>query len=86
MPIIVKLEKILIQKKMSFPTLIEKTDITRSALSVLKSNRAKLVRFTSLDAICKALNCQPGDILEYIPDTEDDMKFKINRSTEVQLP
>jgi len=70
MPIAIKLESILLQKK-SFSVLAEKTGITRSNLSALKSNKTKLIRFSSLDTICKALNCQPGDILEYIPDKEN---------------
>ncbi|MGI6325802.1 MAG: helix-turn-helix domain-containing protein [Saccharofermentanales bacterium] len=67
MPIVVKLGPILKQKKMPFHVFAESTGITISNLSVLKSNRAKLIRFSSLDAICRTLNCQPGDILEYMP-------------------
>lgn len=84
MPIIIKLEKILIQQKIPFPVFIEMAGITRSNLSILKSNKAKLIRFTSLEAICKALNCQPGDILEHLPDTRENKKVEISRSKEVQ--
>jgi putative transcriptional regulator len=51
---------------MSLNELSEKVDITLSNLSILKTGKAKAIRFTTLDAICKALNCQPGDILEFV--------------------
>lgn len=84
MSIKVNLEKILIQEKVPFPVLIKKTGITKCNLSILKSNKAKLVRFSTLAAICMALNCQPGDILEYIPDTQAHEKNEINRSKGVR--
>lgn len=68
MPIAVKLESLLSQKDILFSVFAEKAGVTKSNFSTLKSNRAKLIRFSSLDIICKTLNCQPGDILEYIPD------------------
>lgn len=55
---------------MSVTELAQKIDITMANLSILKNNKAKAVRFTTLDAICKALDCQPGDILEYVEDEE----------------
>jgi len=54
------------KRKMSLNELSEKVDITLSNLSVLKTGKAKAVRFSTLEAICKALDCQPGDILEYV--------------------
>jgi len=54
------------KRKMSLNELSEKVDITLSNLSILKTGKAKAVRFSTLEAICKALNCQPGDILEYV--------------------
>jgi putative transcriptional regulator len=54
------------QRKMSLGELAEKVDLTLANLSILKTGKAKAVRFTTLDAICKALDCQPGDILEYV--------------------
>jgi putative transcriptional regulator len=54
------------RRKMSLTELAEKVGLTMSNLSVLKTERARAIRFSTLDAICKALNCQPGDILEYI--------------------
>lgn len=65
MPIIVNLDVIMAKRKMSLNELSEKVDITLSNLSVLKTGKAKAVRFSTLEAICKALDCQPGDILEY---------------------
>ena len=66
MPIIVNLDVMMAKRKMSLNELSEKVDLTLSNLSVLKTGKAKAVRFTTLEAICKALNCQPGDILEYV--------------------
>ncbi|MNQ91067.1 hypothetical protein D3C85_1064340 [compost metagenome] len=66
MPIIVNLDVMMARRKMSLNELSEKVDLTLSNLSILKTGKAKAVRFTTLEAICKALDCQPGDILEYI--------------------
>jgi putative transcriptional regulator len=66
MPIIVNLDVMMAKRKMSLNELSEKVDITLSNLSILKTGKAKAVRFSTLEAICKALNCQPGDILEFI--------------------
>ena len=68
MPIIVNLDVMLAQRKMSLSQLSEQVGVTLANLSVLKTNKAKAVRFSTLEAICKALDCQPGDILEYIPE------------------
>ena len=68
MPIIVNLDVMLAKRKMSLSQLSEQVDVTIANLSVLKTNKAKAVRFSTLEAICKALDCQPGDILEYMPD------------------
>jgi putative transcriptional regulator len=65
MPIIVNLDVMMAKRKMSLNELSEKVDITLANLSILKTGKAKAVRFTTLEAICKVLNCQPGDILEY---------------------
>ncbi len=69
MPIIVNLDVMMAKRKMSLNELSEKVDLTLSNLSILKTGKAKAIRFTTLDAICKALECQPADILEYV-DTE----------------
>ncbi|MBU8891755.1 MAG: helix-turn-helix transcriptional regulator [Bacteroidales bacterium] len=66
MPIITNLDVILAKRKMSLTELSERINITMANLSVLKSGKAKAVRFTTLEAICEALECQPSDILEYI--------------------
>ena len=68
MAIIVNLDVILAKRKMSLTELSKKVDITIANLSVLKKNHAKAIRFSTLEAICKVLECQPGDILEYSPE------------------
>ena len=70
MAIIVNLDVMLARRKMSSMELAERIGITQANLSILKTGKAKAVRFSTLDAICKALDCQPGDILEF-RDTED---------------
>ena len=69
--IIVNLDVELAKKKMRSGELAERIGITPANLSVIKTGKAKAIRFTTLDAICKELNCQPGDILEYRPDEEN---------------
>lgn len=66
--IIVNLDVVMAKRKMGLTELAEQVDITMANLSILKNNKAKAIRFSTLEAICKALNCQPGDILEYIDD------------------
>jgi len=66
--IIVNLDVMLAKRKMSLTELSENVGITMSNLSILKKSKAKAIRFSTLESICKVLNCQPGDILEYIPD------------------
>ena len=66
MPIIVNLDVMLAKRKMTLSQLSERVDVTIANLSVLKTNKAKAVRFSTLEAICKALDCQPGDILEFV--------------------
>ncbi len=65
MPIIVNLDVMLAKRKMSSGELAEKVGITQANLSILKTGKAKAVRFSTLEAICKYLDCQPGDILEF---------------------
>lgn len=72
MAIIVNLDVMMAKRKMSVTELANKVDITMANLSILKNNKAKAVRFTTLDAICRVLECQPGDILEYVEDDGDD--------------
>ena len=68
MPIIVNLDVKMAKRKISLGELAEKIDLTPANLSILKTGKAKAVRFSTLKAICKELNCQPGDILEYRPE------------------
>ena len=65
MPIIVNLDVVMAQRKISATQLAEKVGITLANLSILKNNKAKAIRFSTLEAICDVLDCQPGDILEY---------------------
>ncbi|MFN5134849.1 MAG: helix-turn-helix domain-containing protein [Chitinophagaceae bacterium] len=65
MPIIVNVDVMMAKRKMSLTELAEKVDLTLANLSILKTGKAKAVRFSTLEALCKALDCQPGDILEY---------------------
>ena len=66
MPIIVNLDVMMARRKMSLNELSEKVDLTLSNLSILKTGKAKAIRFSTLEALCNALNCQPADILEYV--------------------
>lgn len=66
MPIIVNLDVMMARRKVSLNELSEMVGLTLSNLSILKTGKAKAVRFSTLESICKALNCQPGDILEYV--------------------
>ena len=69
MPIIITIDVMLAKRKMSMTELAEKVGITMANLSILKNGKAKAVRLSTLEAICSALECQPGDILEYQNDT-----------------
>ena len=71
MPIIVNVDVMLARRKMSSGELAERIGISPTNLSILKTGKAKAVRFTTLDAICKALDCQPGDVLDYRPDENE---------------
>ena len=68
MAIVVRLDVMLAKRKMSLSELSERVGITIANLSVLKTGKAKAVRFSTLDAICRELECQPGDLIEYQPD------------------
>jgi putative transcriptional regulator len=65
MPIVVNLDVMMAKRKLSLNELQQKVGITLANLSILKTGKAKAIRFETLDAVCKALNCQPGDLLEY---------------------
>jgi putative transcriptional regulator len=70
MPIIVNLDVMMAKRKMSLNELSDKVGLTLSNLSILKTGKAKAIRFSTLDTICNVLNCQPGDILEYVNDEQ----------------
>ena len=74
MPIIVNLDVMMAKRKISAGELAERIDITPANLSVLKNNKAKAVRFTTLEAICGELDCQPGDILEFVKDNSHEQE------------
>lgn len=71
MAIVINLDVVMAKRKIGLGELAGKVDLTPANLSILKNNKAKAVRFSTLNEICKVLECQPGDILEYIQDTED---------------
>ena len=71
MSIVINLDVMMAKRKIGLTELSKEVDITMANLSILKNNKAKAVRFSTLNAICKALNCQPGDILEYVEDEEE---------------
>ncbi|MBE9462640.1 helix-turn-helix domain-containing protein [Dyadobacter subterraneus] len=75
MAVIVNLDVMMAKRKMSLNELSDKVGLTLANLSILKTGKAKAIRFSTLDAICKVLNCQPGDILEYV---ESDVEVEIS--------
>lgn len=66
----IRLDYVLLDKRMKLTELAEATGIALNNLSVLKTNKARAIRFSTLSSICKALNCSPGDLLQYIPDSQ----------------
>jgi len=71
MAIVVNIDVMMARRKMSLNELSEKVAITPANLSILKTGKAKAIRFSTLEAVCRVLQCQPGDILEYIPEPEE---------------
>lgn len=74
MPIILRLDRVMADRKMSLKTLSEIVEISNVNLSKIKTGKISAIRFSTLEAICEALNCQPGDILEYQKDLENEAK------------
>jgi putative transcriptional regulator len=70
MAILVKLDDLLHERRMTLTQLAERVDITLANLSILKTGKARAIRFSTLEAVCDALACQPGDLLEYRPDSD----------------
>jgi putative transcriptional regulator len=68
--IVVNLDVVMAQRKIGLTELAEQVDITMANLSILKNNKAKAIRFSTLEAICKALNCQPGELLQFVEDEQ----------------
>ena len=68
MAIVVRLDRVMVDRKVSLTDLAERVGITLANLSILKTGKARAIRFSTLEAICRELQCQPGDILEYVPD------------------
>jgi putative transcriptional regulator len=73
MAIRVRLERVLVKRGITLTDLAERVGITLANLSVLKTNKARAIRFSTLDALCRELNCQPGDLLEWAPGELDDL-------------
>ncbi|MFN3512550.1 MAG: helix-turn-helix domain-containing protein [Phenylobacterium sp.] len=71
MPIRVLLDRVLLERRMSLTELADRVGVTVPNLSILKTGKARAVRFTTLSALCRELNCQPGDLLEYVPGPEE---------------
>lgn len=76
MAIMINLDVVMAMRKKSLTELANEVDITLANLSILKNNKAKAIRFSTLEAICKALDCQPGDILQYIEDEEEQKRME----------
>ena len=72
MAIVVNLDVMMAKRKIGLGELARRVDITLANLSILKNNKARAVRFSTLEALCRELNCQPGDILEYVPDPAEE--------------
>ena len=68
--IVINLDVVMAQRKIGLGELADKVDITQANLSILKNNKARAIRFSTLEALCRVLKCQPGDILAWVPDEE----------------
>ena len=71
----IRLDYVLLDKRMKLKDLAEATGIAVNNLSILKTNKARAIRFSTLNELCKALSCTPGDLIEFIPDNNDDAKL-----------
>ena len=80
MPIRVTLDRVLLERRMSLTELCDRVGITLANLSILKTGKAKAVRFTTLEALCRELDCQPGDILQYVSDDDADERSPPKRA------
>ncbi len=82
MAIKVNLDRVLLERRMSLTQLAERVGITMANLSILKTGKAKAVRFSTLEALCRELNCQPSDLLEYEPDAPDNFDAGVRDAAE----
>lgn len=80
MPIAVRLDELLYERRMTLTELAARVDITVANLSILKTGKAKAIRFSTLEAICIALNCQPGELLQFFPDDQENDAGDANAS------
>ena len=71
MPIGINLDRVMLERRISLTELAERVDLTLANLSILKTNKARAVRFSTLESLCRELNCQPGDLLEFVETTPD---------------
>ena len=74
MPVRVNLDRVLLERRMSLTELSDRVGVTIANLSILKTGKAKAIRFSTLEAICRELDCQPSDLLEYVPDEGSDQR------------
>jgi putative transcriptional regulator len=72
MPIRLNLDRVMFERRISLTELAERIEITLANLSILKTNKARAVRFSTLEALCRELNCQPGDLLEFVPESNSE--------------
>lgn len=70
----IRLDYLLLDRQMKLIDVAEKTGLALNNLSILKTNKARAIRFSTLDAVCKALDCTPGDLLEYVPDEDETLQ------------
>jgi putative transcriptional regulator len=70
MPIVTQLDRLLLERRMTLTELADRVGVTIANLSILKTNKARAIRFSTLEAICRELRCQPGDLLVYLPQTD----------------
>ena len=71
MPIKLNLDRVMLQRRVTLSELADRIGITLANLSILKTNKARAIRFSTLEALCRALQCQPGDLLEFVPSADD---------------
>ena len=72
MPIKLNLDRVMLERRVTLSELADRIGITLANLSILKTNKARAIRFSTLAALCRALECQPGDLLEFVPSAQDD--------------